>query len=110
MRVDLRTNQSPNYQGVFKKTPKLLNDISRYNSVQKFETISLLKKIAEVNDGKVYEYTGKTIIDVKHPETFETAYAVETTFLHRLKGFVAAKYHECFKNKELDESLDNLLK
>ena len=109
MRVDLKSSQAPNSQGVFRKTPKLLNDFSRYNSVQKFETITLLKKIAEVKDGKVYEYRGKDIIDVKHPETFETAYAVETDFLHRLKSFVAAKYHECFKNKELNESLDNIL-
>ena len=65
MKVDLRTNQTPNFQGVFKKTPKLLNEISRYDNVQKFETISLLKKIAEVKDNKVYEYTGKTIIDIE---------------------------------------------
>ena len=109
MRVDLRVNQSPNHQGVFKKTPKLLEELSRYNSVQKYETISLLKKIGEVKDGKVYEYTGKTIIDVKHPETFETAYAMETSFLHRLKGFVGAKYHEYLKNKELDDTLDKML-
>ena len=61
------------------------------------------------SDGKVYEYTGKTIIDVKHPETFETAYAMETSFLHRLKGFVGTKYHEYLKNKELDDTLDKML-
>ena len=110
MKVDLRTNQTPNFQGVFKKTPKLLNEISRYDNVQKFETISLLKKIAEVKDNKVYEYTGKTIIDIEEPHTFVTAYAIETNFLHRLKRFVSVKYQDVFNKKELDESVDNILK
>ena len=110
MRVDLKTNQAPNFQGAFRKTPKLMNEISRYNNVQKFETISLLNKIAEVKDNKVYEYTGKTIIDVEEPHTFVTAYAVETNFLHRLKQFVSVKYQEAFNKKELNESIDNILK
>ena len=110
MKVDLRTNQTQNFQGAFKKTQKLINEISNYDNVQKFETISLLKKIAEVKDNKVYEYTGKTIIDVEEPHTFITAYAVETSFLHRLKRFVSVKYQEAFNKKELDKAVDNILK
>lgn len=110
MKVYLSKNQSPNFQGVFKKTPKLMNEISRYDNIQKFETISLLKKIAEVEDNKVYEYTGKTIIDVEEPHTFVTAYAMETNFLHRLKRFVSVKYYEAFNKKQLDEAVDDILR
>lgn len=110
MRAYLRTNQTQNFQGVFRKTPKLINEISRYNNVEKFETINLLNKIAEVKDNKVYEYTGKTIIDVEEPHTFVTAYAMETKFLHRLKRFISAKYQEAFNKKELDESINNILR
>ena len=110
MRVDLRVNQAQSFQGAFKKTPKLINEISRYDNVQKFETVNLLKKIAEVKDGKVYEYTGKTIIDVEEPHTFVTAYAMETNFLHRLKRFVSVKYQNALNKKELDKSIDDILK
>ena len=110
MRVDLRVNQAQSFQGAFKKTPKLINEISGYDNVQKFETVNLLKKIAEVKDGKVYEYTGKTIIDVEEPHTFVTAYAMETNFLHRLKRFVSVKYQKALNKKELDKSIDDILK
>ena len=110
MKVALRTKQTPIFQGAFKKTPKLMNEISRYNNVEKFETINLLNKISEVKDNKVYEYTGKTIIDVEEPHTFVTAYAVETNFLHRLKRFVSVKYQEAFNKKELDETVNNILR
>lgn len=110
MRVDLKVNQAQSFQGAFKKTPKLINEISRYDNVQKFETVNLLKKIAEVKDGKVYEYTGKTIIDVEEPHTFVTAYAMETNFLHRLKRFVSVKYQNALNKKELDKSIDDILK
>ena len=110
MRVDLRVNHAQSFQGAFKKTPKLINEISGYDNVQKFETINLLKKIAEVKDGKVYEYTGKTIIDVEEPHTFVTAYAMETNFLHRLKRFVSVKYQNALNKKELDKSIDDILK
>ena len=110
MRVDLRVNQAQSFQGAFRKTPKLINEISGYDNVQKFETINLLKKIAEVKDGKVYEYTGKTIIDVEEPHTFVTAYAMETNFLHRLKRFVSVKYQNALNKKELDKSIDDILK
>lgn len=109
MKVDLRVNQTQNFQGVFKKTPKLINEISGYDNVQKFETVNLLNKIAEVKDGKIYEYTGKTIIDVEEPNSFVTAYAMETNFLHRLRRFVSVKYQNALNKKELDETVDDIL-
>lgn len=110
MKINIQTNNTSNFQGKFKKTPKLIKEISTYNTVQKYETLNLLKKISEVNDGKVYEYTGMSIIDIAKPETFETAYAVETSFLHRLKRFVSYKYEKCFENNDLEKSIEKFLK